>query len=129
MILDKSKIKVLIIVGFLFLTTYFVSRYIKNDINTNAEYTIGFVYDYMEGVTSGEYIYYRYYVSGQVYENSNAYDSDHKVKIGQYYTVKYSTRNPEHSVLQQGFLITDTSEIKKAGFSLQKNKVNQFLER
>ncbi|MDO6818978.1 hypothetical protein [Zobellia sp. 1_MG-2023] len=129
MILDKSKIKVLIIVVFLFLTTYFVSRYIKNDINTNAEYTIGFVYDYMEGVTSGEYIYYRYYVSGQVYENSNAYDSDHKVKIGQYYTVKYSTRNPEHSVLQQGFLITDTSEIKKAGFSLQKNKVNQFLER
>ena len=129
MILDKSKIKVLIIVVFLFLTTYFVSRYIKNDINTNAEYTIGFIYDNMEGVTSGEYIYYRYYVSGQVYENSNAYDSDHKVKIGQYYTVKYSTRNPEHSVLQQGFLITDTSEIKKAGFSLQKNKVNQFLER
>ncbi|WP_289064213.1 hypothetical protein [uncultured Zobellia sp.] len=129
MILEKNKIKALIIVGFLFMTTYFVSRYIKNDINTNAEYTIGFVYDYMEGVTSGEYIYYRYYVLGQVYENSNAYDNDHKVKIGQYYMVKYSTSNPEHSELQQGFLITDTSEIKKAGFSLLKNRVNQFQER
>lgn len=118
MILDKSKIRVLIVVGFLLLTTYFVSRYIKNDINSNAEYTIGFVYDYMEGITSGEYIYYRYYVSGQVYENSNSYDNAHNVKIGEYYMVKYSTSNPEHSKLQQGLLITDTIQIKAAGFKL-----------
>ncbi|MBU3025978.1 hypothetical protein [Zobellia galactanivorans] len=118
MILDKIKIRVLIVVGFLLLTTYFASRYIKNDINSNAEYTIGFVYDYMEGITSGEYIYYRYYVSGQVYENINSYDKAHNVKIGDYYMVKYSTSNPEHSELQQGLLITDTIQIKAAGFKL-----------
>ncbi|MBU2946333.1 hypothetical protein [Zobellia uliginosa] len=122
MILDKSKIRVLIAVGFLLSVTYFVSRYIKNDINSNSEYTIGFVYDYMEGITSGEYIYYRYYVSGQVYENSNSYDNAQKVKVGDYYTVKYSTSNPEHSELLQGLLITDTIQIIAAGFKLPNSK-------
>ena len=129
MAITKSQKVTLISVLVLVMATYLVSLFLRKSINDNPRYTVGFVYDYMDGGSTGPSVFYYYYVNNKKYENSDYQDRKNGAKTGNFYFVKYSFDNPNLAELQQSRQILDTVKIKEAGFTLSKKKRNQFQER
>ncbi|SHK03446.1 hypothetical protein [Pseudozobellia thermophila] len=128
MTLTKSQKGTLLFVGISAVIIICITQYIKSSVKNNSEYTIGYVFDSMNGPSSGPAIYYYYYVDGKKYDNSDYINSDYDVRVGEFYWVKYSSEHPNWAEIQQNLQVIDSDKIKKAGFSLPQKKRNQFQE-
>ena len=71
MALTKSQKGTLLFVGISALIVICITQYIKNSVKNNSEYTIGYVFDSMNGPSSGPAIYYYYYVNGKKFVSSD----------------------------------------------------------
>ncbi|WP_289064239.1 hypothetical protein [uncultured Zobellia sp.] len=122
--LTKSQKGTLLFVGISAVVTICITQYIKSSLKHNSEYTIGYVFDSMNGPSSGPAIFYYYYVDGEKYDNSDFVNSNYDVRVGEFYWVKYSSEHPSLAEIQQNFQVIDSDKIRKAGFPLPKEKRN-----
>lgn len=69
-----------------------------------------------KGASSRAYLRYHYYVNNHSFGSDSPRDEKGE-KIGEFYKVIYSSKNPEKSRIQLDEKITDTTSILNAGFS------------
>jgi hypothetical protein len=63
------------------------------------------------------YLKYIYIVDNKIYESAEKLNYEcGKCKIGKYFRIKYSSKNPDYSELYFNQEVTDTIKIKEAGF-------------
>ncbi|MBA6316737.1 hypothetical protein [Cellulophaga baltica] len=124
--LDKDQKRTLLYLTVFALILMCITAYIKKDLKENSVYTVCFVDSYMDGPSSSPAIFYYYYVNGKKYENSNYLDSNYDVKVGEFYVVKFSSKNPDWAEIQQDQRVFSTTKIRKAGLKIPKKKKNQF---
>lgn len=83
-----------------------------------------------KGITAGKFYYcrqypktsssyYKYYVNGVLYQSKSGPPCPENADslIGKFFTVEYSTKNPEISRLNFGRAITDTTFLRREGFA------------
>ncbi len=91
----------------------------EKSINENKHETIGKVYDFNSNRSFNHYEY-RYYFKGKLFSDYEDLDDfDREECIGRFYRIYLSTKNPEYSKILLDQEITDTSEILKAGFTIE----------
>ncbi|HNF48497.1 MAG TPA: hypothetical protein PLF48_03880 [Chitinophagales bacterium] len=91
-----------ILIGFIFL--YFLGVVKRNDINKNAAYSCGKIYDYYEDTKGHSNILFKYYVEKKeytyMYVGGNFKDCEKTGWcIGKCFVVQYSSKNPENSTM------------------------------
>ena len=126
--MNKQKVVVVITVCLGLLILMLLYRFKTKSISENGIRTIARVTGFDGGhKTSGPAILYTYHVNGKRYKGGK-YIEDVSIHKFSFYAVQYSSERPSWSEILLDQPITDTVEIKKAGFSLPKKKRNQFRE-
>ncbi len=92
----------------LFFLSYLYRRNRDNDIESHSKYTIGKIIRFSTTLTSGDYWDFRFKYNDSVYKNSRPTHVDYDVKMGDYFLVNFSSKDPEHSkILYQYKLNSD----------------------
>ncbi|WP_170863203.1 hypothetical protein [Pseudozobellia thermophila] len=125
--INKKYIPFLIVVFFLIAAQAYVS-YKRHTINKQFEIVVGKVSGVQNLIKSSPSLFYNYYVGGKLYSSSKKIEGSFSKYKNRFYPVKYSLENPSWSEILLDQPVTDTIEIKKAGFSLPKKKKNRFQE-
>lgn len=102
----------------LYLNTYFHEKEILKSIRENKVITVGKVYKFIDN-RSYDYYYYCFYHKGSLfYDKFNKYDLDGNKLIDRFFYLEYSSKNPNFSLIDLEKEITNSVEIKSAGFIL-----------
>lgn len=70
-----------------------------------------------KGASKRQYLDFIYYHDGKIYEKDWYRGSHPKVKVGDYYKIIYSSKNPKNVEIFLDEKITDTTLIKNAGLN------------
>lgn len=74
-----------------------------------------------KGASKRQYLDFKFYHDNKVYFNEWYRGSHPNVKIGEYYKIIYSSKNPKNVEIFLDERITDTVLIKKSGFEINSN--------
>jgi len=107
-IVGKVLIISMIIISVIF---YFINAYQTSNIRTNGKYTIGYPKKIIQTTKRSKVLIYYYSVNSEIYTSSSDINGI-SVKLNCRYFVKYSTKNPENSLIFFDKIVLDS--IKKA---------------
>ena len=114
--LKKNGYLIVIVIFVLWLIYNFYHGYNHNkELKESGIVTVGKITEF-KGAAKGLYLNFKFFIDG----NSNFSDSprdNNGEKIGEFFKVVYSSKNPEVSRIYLDEKITDTTLILKAGFS------------
>jgi hypothetical protein len=114
--LKKNGYLIVIVIFVLWLIYNFYHGYNYNkELKESGIVTVGKITEF-KGAAKGLYLNFKFFIDG----NSNFSDSprdNNGEKIGEFFKVVYSSKNPEVSRIYLDEKITDTTLILKAGFS------------
>jgi hypothetical protein len=114
--LKKNGYLIVIVIFVLWLLYNFYHGYNYNkELKESGIVTVGMITEF-KGAAKGPYLNFKFFIDG----NSNFSDSprdNNGEKIGEFFKVVYSSKNPEVSRIYLDEKITDTTLILKAGFS------------
>jgi hypothetical protein len=108
--MKKEQIKFLLLILALlsfFLISYIYRRYVRNDIKINSKFTIGYIYDFTTSLKSGDAWHYRFKYKDSVYTNSRPTHIDYDVKLGDYFLVNFSGKEPMHSTILYDYKLNE----------------------
>lgn len=97
----KNK-KISLFVSILFIVLLFFLSYLYRrnrdvDIKNHSMFAIGKIIRFSRTLSSGDYWHYKFTYNDSVYENSQPTHVDYDVKMGDYFLVNFSAKDPEHS--------------------------------
>lgn len=103
----------------IFLAYLFTTAYLKGkELEGYKGFTAGKFYHCKQYPKTSN-SYYKYYVNGVLYRSKSGPPCPENADslIGKFFTVEYSTKNPEVSRLDFGRVVTDTIFLKREGFA------------
>lgn len=108
--MKKRKINLIVTVlfiFFIFFISYLCRRNRENDIENHSKFTIGQIIKFSTTLKSGDYWDYQFEYNGKIYKNSKPTHVDYNVKIGDYFLVNFSSKDPEHSKILYEYKLND----------------------
>lgn len=107
-----SKNSVSLLVTILFLTLIFLvpwlwRRSVARDIEKNGKYAIGVITKKTGSLKNGNQWRYQFSYQNKLYENHRPTHVGWKVNIGDYFLIKFSSRNPKHSKILYEYLLME----------------------
>lgn len=86
---------------------YFWRKNEAYDIKENSQFTIGKITRFSRTLKSGDYWHYGFKYKDSVYENSRSTHVEYDIKIGDYFLVNFSSKDPEHSKILYEYKLND----------------------
>jgi len=81
----------------IFIIPYFWRKNKKRDIDENSKYAIALIIKKTGSLKNGYHWHYQFFYNNRVYEAYRSTHIGYDVKIGDYFLVKFSYKNPSHS--------------------------------
>ena len=94
---NKKIIPVIILIGILFTISYLFRRSRDNDIIQNKMYTFARIVKRVGSLKNGNEWFYEFIYKNKVYESFRSTHIGYDVRIGDYYLVQFSYKNPAHN--------------------------------
>lgn len=99
--MNKEDIKTILLgLGLLiiiFIVPYFWRKSKSDDIEKNKKYTIGVISKKTGSLKNGYHWHYEFYYNGKKYEAYRSTHIGYDVKVGNYFLIQFSSKNPEYS--------------------------------
>lgn len=92
-----QKLVLTIFVLLLFLFPFFYRKSISNDISDHSKFAIGKIIRFTTSLKSGDAWHYQFNYNNHIYVDSRPTHVDYDVKMGEYFLVNFSSKDPEHS--------------------------------
>ena len=127
--LDKREV----IVGFIFISIFSAMIIVasksqnnkRESINKYGEYTIGRVYKIAKN-RSVKHVHYYFYYNSKRYDRVDNFNGTGEEYLNNFYRVKFSSQEPNYSIIYLNAQITDTAKIREVGYIINQNdlKIN-----
>jgi hypothetical protein len=95
--LDKKSLPVIAIVLLIVLISFLWQKNRDIDIKLNSKYAIAKITKQLSSLKNGNQWYYEFGYNGKLYEWYRSTHAGYDVKVGDYFLVEFSSKNPEHS--------------------------------
>ena len=93
----KSLLFAFIVCSLILGLPYLWRKYRDNDIKENSKYTFGKVIKKTNSLKNGKRWHYDFYFENVLYNGRWPTHVDYDVKMGDYFIVNFSSKNPEHN--------------------------------
>lgn len=122
MIKERNKPYIMIFIGILlvFLINWYVGFERDNNLNKDCDYTVGKTIQYQFSDGFKDCIQYKFYVNDIKYSGCAIIDPVIRSPLSKYFIVKFSKTNPKINELDWNKEVTDSIQIRKAGFQDKK---------
>lgn len=103
-----------------FIYLFLFGNLFRKDIDVNGKFSVG-KYTLHKKIKKGYDDYFIFYINGVKYQNLPAGIKDEDgsyEKVGRFYKIRYSKKFKGHSIVFLDQEVTDTTEILKAGFTI-----------
>lgn len=88
---------IILFVTSLFLGTYLYRKHRDDDIKAHSKFAVGKIIKFTTSLKSGNSWHYEFKYGDTIFQGSRSTHVDYDVKMGEYFLVNFSTKDPDHS--------------------------------